>query len=77
MGNFPSPTESGALRIVAVQGSRLVIQQAGSDELLYFDVPTLSYVSSLDAIVLTSTPTETLLPQKATITPFPYPYPGP
>lgn len=76
MGNFPSPTRSGALRIVDFKGSRLVIQQANSDELLYFDVPTLMYVSSLDAVVETSPQTETSLPQKATITPFPYPHPG-
>ncbi len=54
---FPSPTKSGALRIIDAQGARLVIQQANERSELFFDVPALSYVGSLEATVVQVTPT--------------------
>jgi hypothetical protein len=71
-GLFPSPTKSGALRIIGVKGSRLIIQQANSKAKLFFDVPALTYVGSLDVSVRI-TPTSS--PSPATSTPLPYPMP--
>ncbi|MBN1149045.1 MAG: hypothetical protein JXA78_17435 [Anaerolineales bacterium] len=69
---FPSPTKSGALRIVDAQGSRLVIQQANNDRtVLFFDVPALSYVGSLEATVVSVTPTA--IPNTIQLTTTPYP----
>lgn len=72
-GYFPSPTKSGALRIVGVQEARLVIQQANDEKMLFFDVPALSYVNSLDATVVPITPTEILETAQPTSTPYPVP----
>ena len=77
IGNYHSPSKSGTLYIVDFQGSRLVIKQADSDQLLFFDIPALSHVSSSEAVVPTITPIETSLPRKATQVPFPYTFPGP
>lgn len=72
-GYYPSPTKSGALRILEAKRLRLSIQQAGDSTLLYFDVPALMYVSSFDAVV---TPvTATAIP--ATAQPLFPPYPPP
>jgi hypothetical protein len=67
--------KSGALRIVDAKGSRLIIQQANDKELLFFDVPSLSYVSSLDELVVPRTPTK--IPTTAQSTNTPYSYPAP
>jgi hypothetical protein len=72
---YPSPTKSGALRIVDVKGSRLVIQQANDKKILFFDVPSQSYVNSLDEVVTPRTPTE--IPNTVQPTTNPYPYPAP
>jgi hypothetical protein len=72
---FPSPTKSGALRIVDAKGLRLVIQQANDKNLLFFDVPSLSYVSSLDEVVAPRTPI--VIPNTVQPTVIPYPYPVP
>ncbi len=54
-GRFPAPLAGGALRIVAAQGARLTLQdEAGA--LLYFDVPALRYVASLDEPAATAVP---------------------
>jgi hypothetical protein len=70
---YPATTKSGALRIVEARGSRLVIQQANDEKLLYFDVPSMSYVASLDAPAPQTTPAEILI----TAQPTAYPYPAP
>jgi hypothetical protein len=41
-GYYPSNTKAGALRILGVSGSRLIIQQANGQQILYFDVPALT-----------------------------------
>ena len=68
---FPSPTKSGALRIIDVQGARLVIQQANDKTVLFFDVPALSYVNSLEATVVPVTPTAIRNTIQPTTTPYP------
>lgn len=72
----PSVTKSGALCIVDVKDSRLMIQQANDKKSLYFDVPALSFVSSFDATVV---PVTSTIPPTLTITPSsmgdPYPLP--
>ena len=74
-GYFPSPTKSGALRILDARGSGLVIQQANDTKLLYFDVPALTYVNSLDEVVTPRAPTEILPTAQPTTIPYPYPAP--
>jgi hypothetical protein len=54
-GRFLTPQKSGAVRIVEADGFRLVLQANGG-ETYYFDIPSLSFVSSLDEIVPTATP---------------------
>ena len=68
---FPSPTKSGALRIIDAQGARLVIQQANDRAVLYFDVPALSYVGSLESTVVPVTPTVIRNTIQPTTTPYP------
>jgi hypothetical protein len=72
-GYYPSAEKSGALRIVDAKGSRLIIQPANDKNLLFFDVPALSFVKSLDEVVTPSTPTE--IP--TTVQPTNIPYPAP
>jgi hypothetical protein len=72
-GFYPTTTKSGALRILAARGSQLVIRQANDDKLLYFDVPSMSYVASLDAPAPQGIPTAI----KDTAQPTTYPYPAP
>ena len=74
-GFFLSPTKAGALRIVDAKGSRLVIHQANDTKLLYFDVPALTYVNSLDELVTPGAPTEILPTAQPTTIPYPYPVP--
>jgi len=74
--NFiPSATKAGALRIVEVKGSRLIIQQENNKHLLFFDVPTLSFINSLDEVVTTSPPTQILNTVQPSLTTNPYPIP--
>jgi len=65
--------EVGALRIIDAKDSRLVIKQANDEKLLFFDVPALSYVASLDEIVASATPAEILGTVQPTTLPYPYP----
>jgi hypothetical protein len=60
---------------VDAKGSRLVIQQANDKKILFFDVPSQSYVNSLDEVVTPRTPTE--IPNTVQPTTNPYPYPAP
>lgn len=68
---FLSPTKSGALRIIDTRGARLVIQQANDRTVLFFDVPALSFVSSLEATVVPVTPTGIGNTIQPTTTPYP------
>lgn len=70
---FPSPQKSGALRIIDAKGTRLVIQSANDKNILYFDIPALTYVRSLDETVPPASATE--IPATAQPTTFQYPYP--
>lgn len=72
-GYYPSATKSGALRIIDAKGSRLIIQPANDKNVLFFDVPALSFVKSLDEVVIPSTPTE--IPTTVQPTNIPYPVP--
>ena len=74
-GYYPSVTKSGALRIIGAKGSRLIIQQANDKNELFFDVPSLSFVNSLDDVVVPGTPTEILTTIQPSITLYPYPVP--
>jgi hypothetical protein len=74
-GQFFTPTKHGGLRVVSEQDNRLkLVSTDGST--YYFDIPSLSYVSSLAAFAPSITPPPTR-------TPFPpnyvteTPYPGP
>ena len=72
---YPSATKSGALRIVDAKGSRLIIQQENDNKMLFFDVPSLSFVNSLDELVVPTTPTEILNTVQPITTSYPYPVP--
>jgi len=72
-GYYPSAVKSGALRIVDAKDSRLIIQPANDNIVLFFDVPALSFVNSLDEVVIPSTPTE--IPVTGQPTNIPYPAP--
>jgi hypothetical protein len=74
-GYYPSSTKSGALRIVDVKGSRLIIQPADDKNMLFFDVPALTFVNSLEEVVTPSTSTEISTTDQPAITPDPYPNP--
>jgi hypothetical protein len=74
-GNFPTPTKHGGVRVVSEQDNRLTLVSTDGTT-YYFDVPAMSYVSSLTAFAPSITPPPTR-------TPFPLnyvtstPYPGP
>jgi hypothetical protein len=74
-GYYPSATKSGALRIMDVKGARLIIQQMNDKNSLFFDVPSLSYVNSLDELVVPNTPTVIFSTPQSISTPYPYPAP--
>jgi hypothetical protein len=76
-----TPTKHGAVRVVAEQNNRLILQ-AIDGELFYFDVPARRFVDSLTEVV----PTATLIPTQTafasgqstplpTYNPYPNPYP--
>ena len=59
--------------------AKLIIKPANDKKLLFFDVPALSYVTSLDVTAIPITPIDasgTALP-KLTSYPAPYSYPAP
>ena len=58
-----SPIQAGNLRIVGAVGERLILSSEQGNT-LYFDVPSLHFVDTLDASIPTATPapTETLAP---------------
>lgn len=58
---FPTAEKHGSLRILAEQNNRLELV-ASDGSIFYFDVPSLSYVSSFDEFVLTATPPPTYTP---------------
>ena len=68
---YQSPNKTGALRIQDFRGFRLIIKQANDNNLLYFDIPSQMFVSSLVETVNPPTPTPVV---EATGIP---PYPGP
>jgi hypothetical protein len=70
---YPSATKSGALRILEARGSRLIIQSVNHKNLLYFDVPALTYVSSLQVTAYPSTPTAAPSTAQPVSTLYPYP----
>jgi hypothetical protein len=73
MSYYPTTTKLGAIRIVDFKGSRLVIQPVNNKNLLYFDVPALTYVSSLLATAYPSTPTAAPSTAQPASTIYPYP----
>jgi hypothetical protein len=74
-GNFPTPTKHGGVRVVSEHNNRLTLVSTDGTT-YYFDIPSLSYVSSLTVFAPSITPPPTR-------TPFPpnyvteTPYPGP
>jgi hypothetical protein len=72
---YPTPTRHGAVRVVIVQDNRLTLVSTDGT-IYYFDIPSLSYVSSMTEFAPSITPPPTR-------TPFPpnyvtaTPYPGP
>jgi hypothetical protein len=59
---YLTPTKSGVISIIGVEGLRLILCSSDNNETYYFDVPALRFVSSLDEIV----PTATALPTQTT-----------
>jgi hypothetical protein len=74
-GYYPSAAKSGALRIIDVKGARLILQQANDKNFLFFDVPSLSFVNSLEEVVIPITPTGMINTPQPMTTPYPYPIP--
>jgi hypothetical protein len=74
-GYFPTPTKHGAVRVVSEHNNRLTLV-ATDGTTYYFDIPAMSYVSSLTAFAPSITPPPTRTP-----VPLNYvtetPYPGP
>jgi hypothetical protein len=73
--NYPTPTRHGAVRVVSEQDNRLMLVSTDGTT-YYFDIPSLSYVSSLTAFApsITPPPTSTLFPPDyVTETPYPGP----
>ncbi len=74
-GYFPTPTKHGGVRVVSEHNNRLTLVSTDGTT-YYFDIPAMSYVSSLTALAPSITPPPTR-------TPFPpnyvteTPYPGP
>ena len=74
-GYYPSVTKSGALRIMDEKDARLILQQANDKNILFFDVPSLSFVNSLEEVVVPITPTVMIGTPQPMTTPDPYPAP--
>ena len=74
---FLTPTKHGAVRVVSEQDNRLTLVSTDGAT-YYFDIPSLSYVSSLTVFApsITPPPTRTPVPPNyVTETPTPYPAP--
>jgi len=71
---YLTPTKSGIIRITDAKDSRLVICSELGNEIYYFDVPTQTFVNSIDVVAPTSTATQSQTVPFATSTP-PTPYP--
>ena len=74
-GNFPTPTKHGGVRVVSEQDNRLKLVSTDGTT-YYFDIPSLSFVSSLTvfAASITPPPTRTPFPPNyVTETPYPAP----
>ncbi len=74
-GNLPTPTKHGAVRVVSVQDNRMKLVSTDGT-IYYFDIPSLSYVSSLTVFApsITPPPTRTPFPPNyVTETPYPAP----
>jgi hypothetical protein len=75
-GNFPTPTKHGGLRVVGEHDNRLTLVSTDGTT-YYFDIHSLSYVSSLTVFApsITPLPTRTPYPPNyVTETPYPGPY---
>jgi hypothetical protein len=74
-GNLPTPTKHGAVRVVSEQNNRLTLVSTDGT-IYYFDIPSLSYVSSLTAFAPSITPPPTRTPYPPNyVTETPYPGP--
>ena len=74
-GNFPTPTKHGGVRVVGEQDNRLTLASTDGTT-YYFDIPSLSYVSSLTVFApsITPPPTRTPVPPNYVAeTPYPAP----
>jgi hypothetical protein len=70
---FPTPTKHGGVRVVSEQDNRLTLVSTDGTT-YYFDIPAMSYVSSLTVFApsITPPPTRTPVPPNfATETPYP------
>jgi hypothetical protein len=77
VGKFPTPTKHGGVRVVSEHNNRLTLVSTDGTT-YYFDIPSLSYVSSLTVFApsITPVPTRTPIPPNyVTVTPTPYPAP--
>jgi hypothetical protein len=77
VGKFLTPTRHGGVRVVSEQDNRLTLVSTDGTT-YYFDIPSLSYVSSLTVFApsITPVPTRTPVPPNyATVTSTPYPPP--
>jgi hypothetical protein len=75
-GNLPTPTKHGAVHVVSEHNNRLTLVSTDGTT-YYFDIPSLSYVSSLTVFApsITPPPTRTPYPPNyVTETPYPGPY---
>jgi hypothetical protein len=74
-GNLPTPTKHGAVRVVSVNNNRLTLVSTDGTT-YYFDIPSLSYVSSLTVFAPSITPPPTRTPYPPNyVTETPYPAP--
>jgi hypothetical protein len=74
-GNLPTPTKHGAVRVVSEHNNRLTLVSTDGT-IYYFDIPSLSYVSSLTAFAPSITPPPTRTPYPPNyVTETPYPAP--
>jgi hypothetical protein len=76
-GKFPTPTKHGGVRVVSEHNNRLMLVSTDGTT-YYFDIPAMSYVSSLTVFAPSITPPLTRTPVPliyATKTSTPYPAP--
>ena len=77
VGNFPTPTKHGGVRVVSEHNNRLTLVSTDGTT-YYFDIPAMSYVSSLTVFApsITPPPKRTPVPPSSAIessTPYPAP----